>query len=74
MFKIRFSNGVRMLGENIFHCIILNNLSKFKTLKTDGIIIIHRHKNEKVSFDRKFNIVEEKKYGISKIIFLNILN
>ena len=43
-------------------------------LDKDGIIIIHRHKNEKVSFDSKFNIVEEKKYGISKIIFLNILN
>ena len=43
-------------------------------LDKDGIIIIHRHKNEKFSFDSKFNIVEEKKYGISKIIFLNVLN
>ena len=29
---------------------ILNNLYKFKTLKPDGIIIIHRHKKEKDNF------------------------
>ena len=43
-------------------------------LDKKGIIIIHRHKNEKVLFDNNFNIIEEKKYGISKIIFLNFLN
>ena len=48
---------------------ILNNLSKFKTLKPDGIIIIHRHKKEENNFPDKFKIIEEKKYGISKIIF-----
>ena len=49
--------------------IILNNLSKFKTLKPDGIIIIHRHKKEEDNFPEAFKIIEEKKYGISKIIF-----
>ena len=48
---------------------ILNNLLKFKTLKPDGIIIIHRHKKEEDNFPEKFKIIEEKKYGISKIIF-----
>ena len=48
---------------------ILNNLSKFKTLKPNGIIIIHRHKKEEDNFLDKFKIIEEKKYGISKIIF-----
>jgi 16S rRNA (guanine966-N2)-methyltransferase len=48
---------------------ILNNLYKFKTLKPDGILIIHRHKKEKEDFPDKFKIIEEKKYGISKIIF-----
>ena len=48
---------------------ILNNLYKFKTLKPNGIIIIHRHKKEKDNFPDKFKIIEEKKYGISKIIF-----
>ena len=48
---------------------ILNNVYKFKTLKPDGIIIIHRHKKERDNFPDKFKIIEEKKYGISKIIF-----
>ena len=48
---------------------ILNNLYKFKTLKPNGIIIIHRHKKEEDNFPDKFKIIEEKKYGISKIIF-----
>jgi len=48
---------------------ILNNLHKFKSLKPDGIIIIHRHKKEQDNFLDKFKIIEEKKYGISKIIF-----
>ena len=49
--------------------IILNNLSKFKALKHDGIIIIHRHKKEEDNFPKAFKIIEKKKYGISKIIF-----
>ena len=49
--------------------IVLNNLSKSKTLKQDGIIIIHRHKKEEDNFPDEFKIIEEKKYGISKIIF-----
>ena len=48
---------------------ILNNVYKFKTLKPDGIIIIHRHKKERDNFPDKFKIIEEKIYGISKIIF-----
>ena len=48
---------------------ILNNLSKFEILKLDGVIIIHRHKKEIDKFPDKFKIIEEKKYGISKIIF-----
>tara|TARA_B100000524_G_scaffold288048_1_gene163107 strand:- start:338 stop:901 length:564 start_codon:yes stop_codon:yes gene_type:complete len=48
---------------------ILNNLYKYKTLKPDGLIIIHRHKKEADNFPEKFKIIEEKKYGISKIIF-----
>ena len=52
---------------------ILNNLCKFKTLKPDGVIIIHRHKKEKDKFPEKFKIIEEKKYGISKIIFGNFI-
>ena len=50
---------------------ILNNIIKFKVLNINGIVIIHRHKKEKDQFPEKFNIIEEKTYGISKVIFGN---
>ena len=53
---------------------ILSMIKHFKILKTSGIIILHRHKNEKDIFPNSFKILEEKKYGISKIIFLSISN
>ena len=52
---------------------ILNNLFKFEILKRDGIIIIHRHKKNDEEFPEKFKVIEEKKYGISKIIFGNFI-
>ena len=48
---------------------LLNYISKYNSLKSNGIIIIHRHKNQKDIFPKTFQIIEEKKYGISKIIF-----
>ncbi len=53
---------------------ILLNIKKFDLLSKNGIIIIHRHKKEKDKFPKNFKIIEEKKYGISKIFFLNYLN
>jgi 16S rRNA (guanine966-N2)-methyltransferase len=49
---------------------LLNNIKETKILKKKGVIAIHRHKKEKDSFPSDFKIIEEKKYGISKIIFL----
>ena len=43
-------------------------------LNENGIIIIHRHKKEKDNFIENYKIIDEKKYGISKIIFLTLLN
>ena len=43
-----------------------------KILKQDGIIIIHRHKKQTDILPNQINILEEKKYGISKILFCNI--
>ena len=51
---------------------ILVNISDRKILNKNGIIIIHRHKKEKDKFPKNFKILEEKKYGISKIIFGNL--
>ena len=50
---------------------ILNNIIEFDILNSDGVVIIHRHKKEKDKFPKKFNIIEEKTYGISKVIFGN---
>ena len=48
---------------------ILNTIIKNKILKENGIIIIHRHKKEIDTFPKNFQLIDEKKYGISKIIF-----
>ena len=39
-------------------------------LKNNGVLILHRHKKEKENFSDEIKIIEEKIYGISKIIFL----
>ena len=49
---------------------LFNKIKDSNILNSEGIIILHRHKNEKDNFLAKFNIIEEKNYGISKIIFL----
>jgi len=41
-------------------------------LEKNGVIIVHRHKNDPIDLSKNFKLVEEKKYGISKIFFLNI--
>ena len=51
---------------------ILEKIKKEKLLTKNGIIIIHRHKNEIDIFPSNFKIIEEKKYGISKILFITI--
>mgnify|MGYP006094212343 FL=1 len=40
-----------------------------KILKNKGIIILHRNKNTNDSFPSFFEILDEREYGISKIIF-----
>jgi len=52
---------------------LLSVIIKLKLLKDDGIIVIHRHKKEKDMFPNEFNLIMEKNYGISKIIFGNTL-
>ena len=48
---------------------ILNTLFENKILKDNGIIIIHRHKKEMNMFPKNFKLIDEKRYGISKILF-----
>ena len=51
--------------------IILEKINDLKILKKNSIIILHRHNKEEDIFPKNFKIIEEKKYGISKIIFLS---
>tara|TARA_B110001452_G_scaffold195348_1_gene165367 strand:- start:2775 stop:3338 length:564 start_codon:yes stop_codon:yes gene_type:complete len=48
---------------------VLNNIIESNILNINGIIVIHRHKKKSDNFPDKFKIIEEKTYGISKIIF-----
>ena len=48
---------------------ILNTIIENRILKDNGIIIIHRHKKEIDEFPKNFQLIDEKKYGISKVIF-----
>ena len=51
--------------------IIFEKITDLKILKKNSIIILHRHNKEVDIFPKNFKIIEEKKYGISKIIFLS---
>ena len=51
---------------------IIDNIFQEKILNKDGVIIVHRHKRENDEFSKNFRVLDEKKYGISKIIFGNL--
>ena len=50
---------------------ILERIKSNELLKPNGVLILHRHKNEIDTYLNSFNIIEIKKYGISKIIFFS---
>ena len=54
--------------------LLLHNIKNENILNKNGILVIHRHKDEKDLIPNKLEIIEEKKYGLSKIIFLRIPN
>ncbi len=51
--------------------LLIRNIKKRKILKQNGVIILHRHKNDNVEIKDNLNILDERHYGISKIIFGN---
>ena len=51
---------IEQLIDKIFH----NNI-----LKKNGTLIIHRNKNTKEILPNFFEIIDERNFGISKIIF-----
>ena len=53
---------------------IFSEIKKFNILKKNGILIIHRNSKQIEVFPKNFSILDEKKYGISKIIFGNFID
>ena len=53
---------------------ILQDVKDNRILNKNGIIILHRHKNEQDNFPSCYELIEQKIYGISKIIFLSNLD
>ena len=50
---------------------IIELILKKKILSQNGILIIHRHKKDKIKLTKKLIIFETRTYGISKILFSN---
>jgi len=48
---------------------IIIDIIDAKIIKDGGIVIIHRHKKEEDEFPKEFKIIEEKTYGISRLLF-----
>ena len=48
--------------------LIIDIIKKKEILYKDGILIIHRHKKDDVIITNKLNILDQRNYGISKII------
>ena len=49
--------------------VLFDLLLENKILKKDGIIILHRNKNFKEELPDYFKIIDERSYGVSKIVF-----
>ena len=50
---------------------LLIEINNHKILNKNGIIIIHRHKKDKLEISKKLKVLDVRNYGISKVYFLN---
>ncbi len=50
---------------------LLDKIAEKKLLNKDGIIILHRHRKDNIKITDKLKIIDERLYGVSKIIFCN---
>ena len=48
---------------------LIENIIEKKILNKKGIIIIHRHKKDKLKIKEKIKILDIRNYGISKVYF-----
>ena len=51
--------------------LLIEQIIDQKVLKKNGIILIHRHKKDDIIITSKLNILDTRKYGVSKIIIGN---
>tara|TARA_B100001057_G_scaffold401180_1_gene412595 strand:- start:2066 stop:2632 length:567 start_codon:yes stop_codon:yes gene_type:complete len=47
---------------------LLDRIYENKILKNSGLVIIHRHKKDNVEISNRFKVIDQRSYGISKII------
>ena len=50
---------------------LIIDIKKLELIKKNGLIILHRHKNDKEILCEEFKIIRRKNYGISNIFFGN---
>lgn len=50
---------------------LINKILKSNILNKNGLIIAHRHKKDNLEITKNLNIIDERSYGISKIIIGN---
>lgn len=48
---------------------LIEKIIESKILNTDGVIIIHRHKKDKIEITNKIQIFDVRNYGLSKVYF-----
>ena len=51
--------------------LLIDGIIEKKILKKDGTLILHRHKKDDVEISKNLKIIDERNYGISKIILGN---
>ena len=51
--------------------LVIEKILEKRMLTKKGIIILHRHKNDKIEITNQLNIFETRTYGVSKIYFAN---
>ena len=51
--------------------LLINHILELKLLTKNGIIIAHRHKKDNLELTNKLKIIDQRLYGISRIIIGN---
>ena len=50
---------------------LINSIKSKEILSSNGVIILHRHKKDKIKFTTNIKVLDERIYGISKITIAN---